>query len=392
MKTAQKTPFLFLALLLFWGNHIASVYSADYTNLRDNKAALKQLDNISMYRTVFASDNLPKYGSGNTGQNAFYEYADTTPITTDNRGWSGAIFYGQLTNKNTGATEWVLVDTPNYYGTNVYQLGISLSGKAEDVVNRVITGSNVYASYSSANMPLFSGVTADADGVKAIENTNVILEFWSFNYSGTAEASKLDQDGNAFTLSTNNAGGYDWNDTINLKDGNPTGDHGSWQIHVYDSTAQQGQSLFSMSRLYRTGEPIDAGIGDAYTTSEKNNDWTMVGNTASYDGRAMTVLAKPNYVAGDVIFNAEGATSDWGTVSNWLTETGTTATVTPTSENNVYVNMGNVTISGSATAKTVNLDHSASVTVQKNGALAIGSGFNIEGTFNSAGDTTVKVH
>lgn len=220
-----------------------------------NATAQKQID-LSMYKLVASRGSIPQYGDGNVGTPNWYDYANSTDFAT---GSNGTIFYFQATNASTGADEWVLIDAPNYKPDSFYKLGIGRAGNNDDIVNMVVTGSNVYTSYSSARMPLFSGVTADSDGVKALTNQNIILEFWGKNYAAGAQASKPDQNGNPFTLPTSGTTtGYDWNDT---PDGG--GDHGSYQVHLYDSTTQTGQTSFRMRNYSKSGRLHHADGPDA---------------------------------------------------------------------------------------------------------------------------------
>lgn len=342
-----------------------------------NQTAQKQLGDLSMYKIVATRASLPQYGDTNVGTPNWYDYANSTDFAN---GGKSAIFYFQATNASTQKDEWVLIDAPNYSPDSFYKLGIPRVGKAEDVVNMVVTGSNVYTSYSSANMPLFANVTANADGVKSLTNQNIILEFWGKNYAAGAQASKPDQNGNPFTLPTSGTTtGYDWNDT---PDGG--GDHGSYQIHLYDSTSQTGQTLFGLSRLYRTttGNTIDAGIGNSNKADAL--DWTMAPNTAAADHRSLQVLAIPNYAEGSLIYNAS-AGKTWGESGAWLNPDGTTAPGVPTADTPTHVNVGTVQVTDAASAKSLGLEPTAAIDVKSGGSLTIGSAFTTNGTITSAG-------
>lgn len=348
-----------------------------------NQTAQKQLGDLSMYKIVATRASLPRNGDTTVGTPNWYDYANSTDFAN---GGKSAIFYFQATNASTQKDEWVLIDAPNYSPDSFYKLGIPRVGKAEDVVNMVVTGSNVYTSYSSANMPLFANVTANADGVKSLTNQNIILEFWGFNYGNNAQASKPDQNGNAFALPTSNppTTGYDWNDTPA-----DNGDHGSYQIHLYDSTSQTGQTLFGLSRLYRTttGNTIDAGIGN----SNKGDalDWTMAPNAAAADHRSLQVLAIPNYAEGSLIYNAS-AGKTWGESGAWLNPDGTTAAGVPTADTPTHVNVGTVQVTDTAFAQSLSLEPNATIDVKSGASLTIGSAFTTNGTVRSAGALTIS--
>lgn len=348
-----------------------------------NTTAQKQLGDLSMYKIVATRASLPRNGDGNVGTSNWYDYANSTDFAN---GGKSAIFYFQATNASTQKDEWVLIDAPNYSPDSFYKLGIPRVGKAEDVVNMVVTGSNVYTSYSSANMPLFANVTANADGVKSLTGQNIILEFWGFNYGNNAQASKPDQNGNAFALPTSNppTTGYDWNDTPA-----DNGDHGSYQIHLYDSTTQTGQTLFGLSRLYRTttGNTIDAGIGN----SNKGDalDWTMAPNAAAADHRSLQVLAIPNYAEGSLIYNASSGKT-WGESGAWLNPDGTTAAGVPTADTPTHVNVGTVQVTDTAFAQSLGLEPTAAIDVKSGGSLAIGSALTTDGNIKSAGTVSIN--
>ncbi len=392
MKIVHKFS---LTALLILGLSVSSTLiqesgAATYTNLMENKTAQSQISDLSMYRLVFSKDNIPVNGNTSVGSASWYNYADTTGFAS---GWNGAIFYFQDTT-NAGATEWVLTDAPNYSGTNMYQLGISRKGNASDVVNRVITGSNVYTSYTTANMPLFAGVTPDANNVSSITGTNIILEFWPFNYDVAAQSSKLDQDGNAFPLSTAHTTGYDWNDTPSTG-----GDHGSWQIHLYDSATGTGQTLVGLSRLYREGSGETSNIVIGNSSSAGALDGTMVTNKITNENRSLQVLAIPNYVATDRIFNATASGTDWNAAANWYDSTASTASTAPSAANDVFVNAGNVTVSGTSTGNILNVGQFGTVTVAGSGNLTLSGTKFIGGTtgtvnyvgglFQSSGNVTM---
>lgn len=390
MKITRKFrlfPSLFLSLTLVGGT-LQDGRAADYTTFMENTTAQSQITDLSMYRLVFSKENIPVYGNKNVGSAAWYDYADTASFAS---GWNGAIFYFQTTT-NAGKNEWMLVDAPNYSGTNMYQLGICRYGNASDVVNRVITGSNVYTHYESANMPLFAGVTPDGSGVSTLTNANVILEFWPYNYSGNAQTSKPDQNGNAFTLSTANTTGYDWNDTPAAD-----GDHGSWQIHLYDAASGKGQTLIGLSRLYREKDSSNIVIGNSSSGSAL--DGTMVTNTVTNNGRSLQVLAIPNYASTDRIFNASAGGTEWNIASDWYDSAASVAGTAPTAGNDVFVNTGSVTVSGNSAGNTLNAAHTGSVTVNAGASLTL-SGTTlvggadpavntVDGAFHSAG--TVKL-
>ena len=342
-----------------------------------NQTAQKQLGDLSMYKIVATRASLPRNGDTTVGTHNWYDYANLTDFAN---GGKSAIFYFQATNASTQKDEWVLIDAPNYSPDSFYKLGIPRVGKAEDVVNMVVTGSNVYTSYSSANMPLFVNVTANADGVKSLTNQNIILEFWGRNYSGNAQASKLDQNGNSVALPTSGTTtGFDWNDTPGSD-----GDHGSYQIHLYDSTSQTGQTLFGLSRLYRTttGNTIDAGIGNSNKADAL--DWTMAPNAAAADHRSLQVLAIPNYAEGSLIYNAS-AGKTWGESGAWLNPDGTTAAGVPTADTPTHVNVGTVQVTDTASAQSLGLEPNAAIDVKSGASLTIGSAFTTNGTITSAG-------
>jgi len=345
-----------------------------------NEVARKQID-LSMYKLVFSRANLPKNGDGNVGTTSWYDYANTTDFAS---GWSSAAFYLQTTNASTGKVEWVLAEAPNYSGTSLTQLGIPRQSNSADTVNLVVTGSNVYTSYSSANMPLFKNVTADADGVKSITEANLVLEFWGFNYSGDAQSSKKDQNGNDFSFSGATTSGFDWNDTPGT-----TGNHGSYQIHLYDSTTKTGQTLFGISRLYRTAstDTMDVGIGNSPQSDKL--DWTMATNTAAWENRSLQILAIPNYAAGSFIFNASSG-KPWEDAGAWFDATGTAATTTPTADSPVHVNAGTIQVSGTANAKSLALEQIAGVNVTSTGSLTVASGVTTDGTIASAGAVKIS--
>lgn len=344
-----------------------------------NPTAQKQVD-LSMYKLVASRGSIPQYGDGNVGTPNWYDYANSTDFAN---GGKSAIFYFQATNASTGADEWVLIDAPNYSASSFYKLGIPRVGNNDDIVNMVVTGSNVYTSYSSANMPLFANVTADADGVKSLTNQNIILEFWGKNYAAGAQASKPDQNGNPFTLPTSGTTtGYDWNDT---PDGG--GDHGSYQIHLYDSTTQTGQTLFGLSRIYRTNQTIDAGIGNSNKADAL--DWTMAPNTAAADHRSLQVLAIPNYAEGSLIYSATSG-KKWEEVGAWLNPDGTTAAGVPTADTPVFVNAGTVEVTGAGYAQTLSQESIATIDVKSGGSLTIGSALTTDGNIKSAGTVSIN--
>ena len=340
-----------------------------------NATAQKQVGELSMYKLVASRGSIPQYGDANVGTPNWYDYANSTDFAT---GSNGTIFYFQATNASTGADEWVLIDAPNYSPNSFYKLGIPRVGNNDDIVNMVVTGSNVYTSYSSARMPLFSSVTADADGVKSLTNQNIILEFWGRNYSGNAQASKLDQNGSAVSLPTSGTTtGYDWNDTPAAD-----GDHGSYQVHLYDSTSQSGQTLFGLSRIYRTNQSIDAGIGNSGKADAL--DWTMATNEASQNNRSLQVLAIPNYAEGSLIYSATSG-KKWEEGEAWLNPDGTVSAGVPTADTPVHVNAGTVEVTGAGYAQSVSLEPIATIDVKSGGSLTIGSAITTNGTIKSAG-------
>ena len=340
-----------------------------------NQTAQKQLGDLSMYKIVATRASLPRNGDTTVGTHNWYDYANLTDFAN---GGKSAIFYFQATNASTQKDEWVLIDAPNYSPDSFYKLGIPRVGKAEDVVNMVVTGSNVYTSYSSANMPLFANVTANADGVKSLTNQNIILEFWGRNYSGNAQASKLDQNGSAVSLPTSGTTtGYDWNDTPAAD-----GDHGSYQVHLYDSTSQSGQTLFGLSRIYRTNQSIDAGIGNSGKADAL--DWTMATNEASQNNRSLQVLAIPNYAEGSLIYSATSG-KKWEEGEAWLNPDGTVSAGVPTADTPVHVNAGTVEVTGAGYAQSVSLEPIATIDVKSGGSLTIGSAITTNGTIKSAG-------
>ncbi|MDO4629974.1 MAG: PEP-CTERM sorting domain-containing protein [Planctomycetia bacterium] len=341
----------------------------------ENETAMKQVD-MSMYRLIFSKENLPKMGSTSVGQSTWYDYGNPNAVGS---GYSGAMYYYQMTN-NSGGTEWVLIDAPNYSGTNAYTLGISRAGQGSDVVNKVVTGADVYTSYSSAKMPLFTNVTADGDGVKSLTDTNLILEFWPYNYSGNPQGTKPDQNGNNFTLASPGNSNFDWNDSPY-----GDGDHGSWQIHAYDSTAKTGQTLIGLSRLYRDWQTVDMTLGNSGNGASDGTNEELEAKFFAQDGRSLQIFAVPNYSANSLIFNA--TKSDWGTADSWLTSTGATATATPTTGNEVYVNAGTAVLSGAGTTGTLNVDMLGTVNMLTGASLKAGN-VNLEGTVNSAANWT----
>jgi len=359
-KTAISKSLLSAAILA--GLTVPSAWSAEYTTFAENTTAQKQISNLSMYQLVASMESLPQYGSQSAGSLNWYDYAHSLPIRN---GFTGAIWYMQTENAN-GNIEWALVEAPNYTGTgesSFYKLGVARHQTAGDVVNMAVTGTNFYTSYDTALMPLFDGVTADADGVKSIKNSTLLIESWPYGYSAAAKGSVTDQDGNTITLSGASSSDYDWNDTPNTSN-----DHGSWQFHVYDQANSKGQTVLSVSRQYRPKETICAGVGNSNSGTSK--DWTMAATTAKAGSVSFQVLALPNYIETDRIFNADSATSDWSSADAWLGADGNTASM-PTEANDVFVNYGNLIISGEAKANIMDITSLGSVTVTESGNLSV---------------------
>ncbi len=361
-KTHKLIGFLSTAAIM--GGMVSPLLldAAEFASFTENTAAQKQIQNLSMYQLILSKESIPDYGSTSVGQTGWYDYANSTALRN---GFSGAIWYMQT--KNTaGNTEWALIDAPNYSGTDansIYKVGIARSGNANDVVNMAVTGTNFYTSYDTALMPLFNGVTADADGVKSIKNSTLLIESWPYNFGAGTKGSVLDQDGNTITLNGASGGDYDWNDTPQT-----SGDHGSFQLHIYDSANSTGQTVIGMGRLYRTNQTFCVGIGNSNEGTSK--DWTMATPTSVSGSRVFQALVKPNYIATDRIFNAASAGSDWTSADAWLGADGNTASA-PTTDNDVFVNYGNLVISSTVSANMMDISSLGSLTVTENGNLSV---------------------
>ena len=391
-KTHKLIGFLSTAAIM--GGMVSPLLldAAEFTAFVENTAAQKQIQDLSMYQLILSKESLPDYGSTSVGSTGWYDYANTMSIRN---GFSGAIWYMQTEN-TAGNTEWALIDAPNYSGTDansIYKLGIARSGNANDVVNMAVTGTNFYTSYDTALMPIFNGVTADADGVKAIQNSTLLIESWPFNFGSGTKGSVLDQDGNTVTLNGGSGSDYDWNDTPQTG-----GDHGSFQLHIYDAANSTGQTVIGMGRMYRQNETFCVGIGNSNSGNSK--DWTMANPTSVSGSRVFQALVKPNYIATDRIFNAASTGSNWTSADAWLGADGNTAS-TPTTDNDVFINYGNLVISSTVSANMMDISSLGSVTVTENGNLSVpgvkykdGTETNprISGNFTSSGTVFIQDH
>lgn len=372
------------------GLTVPMAQGVEYSSFQENETAQNQIANLSMYQLVLSKDSIPDYGSSSVGSVGWYDYANTSAIRN---GFSGAIWYMQTTN-SAGNVEWVLIDAPNYSGADTnafYKLGIARNQTASDVVNMAVTGTNFYASYDTALMPLFDSVTANPDGVKAIKDSILLIESWPFNYNTSNKTSVQDENGNVITLSGASSDNYDWNDVPGA-----SGNHGSYQFHIYDPDAATGQTVFGMGRLYRNNETLCVGIGNSNDGASR--DWTMAKPTSLSGSRVLQALVVPNYAATDRIFNAASDNSDWSSASAWLGADGNVVS-TPTDANDVFVNYGNLLVSGSATANMLDVTALGTLTVAESGSLTI-SGYtyvdgtetdpSVRGALNSAGTVYFK--
>ena len=386
MKKVSKS---ILTAAILAGLTVPSAWSAEYTTFAENTTAQKQISNLAMYRIVLSQDDCPTVGSPTVGQEAYY---DTFNAKAIEKGYSGSLHYMQITGRG-GNTEWALVEAPNNHGTSIYHLGFAREGQAGDVMNRIVTGTNFYTVYDTADMPLFENITADADGVKALKNTNLLIESWPFNYSGTAQGTLKDQNGNNVTMAGAHGGSFDWNDTPATNN-----NHGSYQYNIFDSNARTGQTFFDFNCLYRPHQNTVAGIGDADSFAG-SYDWTSATNTILTD-RSLQVYAMPNYLESDRIFNGQSAndSADWEAASSWLDGNGSIATA-PTAGNDVFVNLGSVTLNTAAEINMLTVDPHGSLTITSDASLNVkgenyidgkGAVTWIEGKLTSAGNFTAK--
>jgi len=386
MKKVSKS---ILTAAILAGLTVPSAWSAEYTTFAENTTAQKQISNLAMYRIVLSQDDCPTVGSPTVGQEAYY---DTFNAKAIEKGYSGSLHYMQITGRG-GNTEWALVEAPNNHGTSIYHLGFAREGQAGDVMNRIVTGTNFYTVYDTADMPLFENITADADGVKALKNTNLLIESWPFNYSGNAQGTLKDQNGNNVTMAGAHGGSFDWNDSPATNN-----NHGSYQYNIFDSNARTGQTFFDFNCLYRPHQNTVAGIGDADSFAG-SYDWTSATNTILTD-RSLQVYAMPNYLESDRIFNGQSAndSADWEAASSWLDGNGSIASA-PTAGNDVFVNLGSVTLNTAAEINMLTVDPHGSLTITSGASLNVkgenyidgkGAVTWIEGKLISAGNFTAK--
>ena len=343
------------------------------------------------------STGLMADSDGNTGKLSWYEYSDYNNVLFS-KGYQRAAFYLELRNKTTQQTEWALVTTPNYLTTGDYklsdllQLGIpNPNADANGVVNnfaiqKTFSDMNVYyvkPDETATNMPILSVKAETSDsGYKYLSGQTGIVEMWPSDYGGGTS-------GNLTGIQQ--TGDFDWYDS-GFK---ASGGFGSYQIHLYDTTAtgadykKYGQPLIVINSA--TGsKQIGIGTNEGMLGSSSSGtkiDWTFQYTNGVYDIKTLQIFALPNISADAMFWSKEsGVWSD----ANWTNANNVALTTSPNNSSEVLISSGAVTVSAGSTAQAGQLSISSGAVVNINGTLNVtqdisgaeGSSINLSGSLS----------
>ena len=357
-----------------------------------NNPVAQTVSEMNKYKLVLSAANMAD-SDGNTGKLSWYDYTDYNNSLLQS-GYLRAAFYLELTHKSSGATEWMLITMPNYITSGDYKssdllnLGIpNPTADANGVTNnyaiqKVVSDMNVYyvkPNASATNMPILSNIASVSDdGYRFVTGQTGTIEMWPSNYGGGAS-------GNLSGITE--TGGYDWYDS----GFNTEGGHGSYQIHLYDTTATAapyGQTLFAINTALG-GKQMGIGTNDGKigSTQGTHPDWTFQYTSGAYSVKTLQIFAQPS-ISSDSMFwaNASGAWSD----TTWQDSTGAALATSPTAANDVVISSGTITVPTGTTASAKTLQVSEGATVDIIGSMSVAEDILTfaESTINLSGSLT----